>query len=164
MILLFQLLAQGILLLSELLSHFAVFLPFFLFLSYSLKGMVAVMLPGTVFTLGIKNYPPARAMVDEGCAVALASDFNPGSSPIMSMPLIMAIACTQLRLTPAESLVAATLNAAWALGRQHEVGSLAPGKMADFVILDGDDYRLVPYRAGHNPVASVFLGGRKIIA
>ncbi len=125
---------------------------------------VAVMLPGTVFTLGLKNYAPARGMVDEGCAVALASDFNPGSCPIMAMPLIMAIACTQMRLTPAESLIGSTLNAAWALGRQDEVGSLAPGKMADFVILDGDDYRLVPYRAGHNPVASVFLGGQKINA
>lgn len=125
---------------------------------------VAVMLPGTVFTLGLKSYAPARAMVDEGCAVALASDFNPGSCPIMSMPLIMAIACTQMRLTPAESLVGATLNAAWALGRQQDVGSLAPGKMADFVILDGNDYRLVPYRAGHNPVAAVFQGGKEINA
>ncbi len=125
---------------------------------------VAVMLPGTVFTLGLKGYAPARDMVDEGCAVALASDFNPGSCPILSMPLIMAISCTQMRLTPAESLVGATLNAAWALGRQDEVGSLAPGKMADFVILDGSDYRLVPYRAGHNPVRSVFLGGHKINA
>ncbi len=125
---------------------------------------VAVMLPGTVFTLGLKNYAPARAMVDEGCAVALASDFNPGSCPILSMPLIMAIACTQMRLTPAESLVAATLNAAWALGQQQNVGSLAPGKMADFVVLDGNDYRLIPYRAGHNPAASVFQGGKEISA
>jgi imidazolonepropionase len=78
------------------------------------------------------------------------------------MPLIMAIACTQMRLTPAESLVGATLNAAWALGKAAEVGSLAPGKMADFSILDGPDYRLVPYRAGHNPVASVFLAGQEI--
>jgi imidazolonepropionase len=125
---------------------------------------VAVMLPGTVFSLGLKSYAPARQMVDEGCAVALASDFNPGSCPIMSMPLIMAIACTQMRLTPAESLVGATLNAAWALGRQGEVGSLAPGKWADFLILDGDDYRLIPYRAGHNPVAAVFAGGEEISA
>jgi len=125
---------------------------------------VAVMLPGTVFTLGLKGYAPARGMLDEGCALALATDFNPGSSPILSMPLIMAISCTQMRLTPAESLVAATLNAAWALGRQSEVGSLAPGKWADFLVLDGDDYRLVAYRAGHNPVSSVFLGGQKINA
>ncbi|MBE0565282.1 MAG: imidazolonepropionase, partial [Krumholzibacteria bacterium] len=123
---------------------------------------VATFLPGTVFTLGLDHWPPARAMIDEGCAVALATDFNPGSCPILSMPLITAIACTQLRMLPAETLVAATLNAAWALGRQDEVGSLAPGKLADFVILDGDDHRLVPYRAGHNPVLRVFAGGREV--
>jgi imidazolonepropionase len=125
---------------------------------------VAVMLPGTVFTLGLKTYAPAREMIDEGCALALASDFNPGSSPILAMPLIMAIACTQMRLTPGEALVAATLNAAWALGVAEEVGSLAPGRRGDFVILDGPDHRLIPYRAGHNPAARVFVGGRDISA
>jgi imidazolonepropionase len=124
---------------------------------------VAVMLPGTVFTLGLDRYAPGRGMIDQGCALALASDFNPGSCPILSLPLIMAIACTQMRLTPAESLVGATLNAAWALGKASQVGSLAPGKKADFLILDGSDYRLIPYRAGHNPVVSVFLEGQKII-
>ena len=126
------------------------------------SATVAVMLPGTVFSLGLDHYAPGRGMIDQGCAVALASDFNPGSSPICSMPLIMSIACTQMRLTPAESLVGATLNAAWALGKAADVGSLAPGKMADFLVLDGPDYRLVPYRAGHNPIGSVFLGGQKI--
>jgi imidazolonepropionase len=120
---------------------------------------VATFLPGTVFTLGLKSYAPARGMVDQGCAVALASDFNPGSCPILSMPLIMAIACTQMRLTPAEALVASTLNSAWALGLQDEVGSLAPGMRADLVVLDGPDHRLIPYRAGHNPVASVTREG-----
>jgi len=124
---------------------------------------VAVLLPGTVFTLGLRHYAPARAMIDEGCAAALASDFNPGSCPILAMPLIQAIACTQMRLTPAEALVACTLNAAWALGRQAVAGSLAPGKRADFVILDGDDYRLIPYRAAHNPVAGVFVGGQEFM-
>ncbi len=124
---------------------------------------VAVLLPGTVFTLGLKSYAPARAMVDDGCAVALATDFNPGSCPILAMPLVLAIACTQMRLTPAEALVGATLNAAWALGRQQVCGSLAPGKRADFVLLDGPDYRLVPYRAAHNPVAGVFVGGQEIM-
>ena len=123
---------------------------------------VAVFLPGTVFTLGLKDYAPAREMIGAGCAVALASDFNPGSCPISSLPLIMAIACTQMRLSPAESLAAVTLNAAWALGLQEELGSLTPGKRADFLVLDGTDFRLVPYRAGHNPVAETYLGGRKI--
>lgn len=124
---------------------------------------VAVLLPGTVFTLGLRQYAPARDMVADGCAVALASDFNPGSCPILAMPLVMSIACSQMRLTPAEALVGATLNAAWALGRQAVAGSLAPGKRADFVILDGNDFRLVPYRAAHNPVAGVFVGGQEII-
>ena len=126
------------------------------------SSTVAVMLPGTVFSLGLKSYAPGREMIDQGCALALATDFNPGSSPILSMPLIMAIACTQMRFLPAESLVAATLNASWALGKQDEIGSLAPGKAADFLILDGDDYRLIPYRAGHNPVKTVCLGGQKV--
>jgi len=123
------------------------------------SSTVAVMLPGTVFTLGLKNYAPGREMIDQGCAVALASDFNPGSCPILSLPLIQSIACTQMRFTPAESLMGCTLNAAWALGLEKEVGSISCGKRADFLILDGNDYRLVPYRAGHNPVAVTFLGG-----
>ncbi len=125
---------------------------------------VATMLPGTVFTLGLKEYAPARGMIDQGCALALASDFNPGSCPISSMPLIMAIACTQMRLTPAEALVGATLNSAFALGLQDEVGSLAPGRKADLLLLDGPDYRLIPYHAGHNPVTKVLVGGREVIA
>ncbi len=124
------------------------------------SATVAVLLPGTVFTLGLDRYAPARDLIADGAAVALASDFNPGSCPILSLPLIMAIACTQMRLTPAEALVCCTLNAAWALGRQGEVGSLAPGKRADFLVLDCDDYRLIPYLAGHNPVAAVYLDGR----
>ncbi len=123
---------------------------------------VAVLLPGTVFSLGLPRYAPARELLADGVAVALATDFNPGSCPILSMPLIMAIACTQMRLTPAESLVAGTLNAAWALGLQDEVGSLAPGKCADFLILDAEDYRLIPYHAGHNPVAAAFRNGQRV--
>ena len=108
------------------------------------------------------GYAPAREMIDQGCALALATDFNPGSSPILSMPLIMAIACTQMRLTPAESLVGATLNAAWALGRQDEVGSLAPGKWADFLILD---WPMTTVWCPTGPATirwhAVFLGGRE---
>jgi imidazolonepropionase len=124
---------------------------------------VAVLLPGTVFTLGLQHYAPARELIAAGAAVALATDFNPGSCPILSPPLIQAIACTQMRLSPAEALVATTLNAAWALGRQGTVGSLAPGKQADFLVLDGDDYRLIPYHAGRNPVRRVFQNGRQTV-
>ncbi|MCP4573132.1 MAG: imidazolonepropionase [bacterium] len=125
---------------------------------------VAVLLPGTVFTLGLDHYAPARKMIDAGCALALATDFNPGSCPILSVPLIQAIACTQMRLTPAEALVASTRNPAFALDMAHAVGSLAPHQTADFLILDGDDHRLVPYRAGHNPVRAVFSGGKKVFS
>jgi len=125
---------------------------------------VAVLLPGTVFSLGLRGYAPARAMIAAGVAVALATDFNPGSCPIASVPLIQSIACTQMRLTPAEALAACTVNAAWALGLQDEVGSLAPGRAADFLVLDVDDFRLVPYHAGRNPVREVWRDGRRLVA
>ncbi len=124
---------------------------------------VAVLLPGTVFSLGIRDYAPAREMIEAGCALALATDYNPGSSPVPSMPLVQSIACTQMKMSPAEALVACTLNSAWALGLADEVGSLAPGKAADFLILDADDYRLVPYHAGLNPVAEVWKDGRRLL-
>ncbi|MBC8425789.1 imidazolonepropionase [bacterium] len=124
---------------------------------------VAVLLPGTVFTLGLRDYAPAREMIAAGAAVALATDYNPGSSPISSVPLVMAIACTQMRLSPAEALAATTDNAAWALGLGGEVGVLAPGRPADFLVLDVDDYRLVPYHAGRNPVRAVFRDGKRVV-
>lgn len=123
---------------------------------------VATLLPGTVFSLGLNHYAPARRLIDAGCAVALATDFNPGSSPLASVPLIQSIACSQMKLSPAEALVASTLNAAWSLGLASEVGSLAPGKAADFLILRGDDFRLVPYYGGVDMVAAVFWGGRRV--
>jgi len=123
------------------------------------SATVAVLLPGTVFTLGLQTYAPAREMIEAGVAVALATDFNPGSSPILSLPLVMAIACTQMRLSPAEALVAATCNAAWALRRGERTGTLAPGQEANILLLDLDHYRQIPYFAGHNPVrAAVRLG------
>ncbi len=131
-------------------------------LALAASRTVATLLPGTVFTLGIGRYAPARRMVEAGCAVALATDFNPGSCPIDSVPLIQSIACSQMKLTPGEALVATTLNAAWALGLAHAVGSLAPGKAADFVIIRGDDHRLVPYHGGVDMVAAVYQGGRRV--
>jgi imidazolonepropionase len=123
---------------------------------------VATFLPGTVFTLGLASYAPARTMIDAGCAIALASDFNPGSCPIGSIPLIQSIACSQMKLVPCEALVATTLNSAWALGEAAEVGSLAPGKLADFVVLAGADHRLVPYHGGVRMVDMVYREGRRV--
>ena len=96
--------------------------------------MQPVLLPGSVYSIGSRHYPPARAMIDAGLAVVLATDFNPGSSPIASMPVVMSLACTQMKMTPAETITAATINAAYSLTLGREVGSLETGKSADFVI------------------------------
>lgn len=120
---------------------------------------IGVLLPGTSFGLPSLHFAPAREMVDNGMAVALATDFNPGSSPSESMPMMISIATSHMRLSPAEAIAAATYNAAFVVCREGEVGSLEPGKRADFLILDCDDYREVPYRFGTNPVRRVFIQG-----
>lgn len=120
---------------------------------------VATLLPGTTFGLGKQDYAPARAWIAAGAAVALATDLNPGTAPCPSMPFIMALAARYLRMTPAECLVAGTLNGAHALGMGHRVGSLAPGYEADFLILATPDERDLSYRFGENLVAAVFKGG-----
>jgi len=125
-------------------------------------GVQPVLLPGSVFALGLARYPDARAMLDAGLDVVLATDFNPGSSPIASMPLILALACTQMKMTPAEAIVAATRNAARSLGRERDIGSLEPGKLADFVIYDCADYRENVYWMGAPLVSDVFIGGRNL--
>jgi imidazolonepropionase len=125
-------------------------------------GVQPVLLPGSVFALGFHHYPAARAMIDAGLAVVLATDFNPGSSPTPSMPLILFLACTQMKMTPAEAIAAATINAARSLGRGSRVGSLEPGKLADFVIHDCADYREVVYWVGAPTVADVWIGGRNL--
>jgi len=107
-----------------------------------------VLLPGSVYALGSSRYPAAREMIDAGLAVVLASDFNPGSSPTPSMPMVLSLACTQMKMTPAEAITAATINAAYSLGRGGEIGSLEKGKRADFVIHDVSDYRELPYWFG----------------
>ncbi len=121
---------------------------------------VAVSLPCTPFGLGHHDYTPARALLDAGAALALASDCNPGTAWNESIPFVIALACRYLRLTPQEALVAATLNAACALGLGGEVGSLMPGYAADVLILDAPDYRHLGYRFGANPVAMVIKAGR----
>lgn len=122
-------------------------------------GVQPVLLPGSVYALGSRRYPDARAMIEAGLAVVLATDFNPGSSPTPSMPMILSLASTQMKMTPAESITAATINAAYSLQRGAEIGSLEPGKRADFVIHDCTDHRELGYFFGVPPAATVYIGG-----
>jgi imidazolonepropionase len=108
----------------------------------------ATLLPGCDFHLGWKQYAPARKLIEAGTIVALATDYNPGTSPTVSMPMILSLACTQLRMTPAEAISAATINAAYALRRHKTVGSLEPGKQADLAVFEVEDYREIPYYFG----------------
>lgn len=126
-------------------------------------GVVPVLLPASVFLLGLTKYPDARGMIDAGLPVVLATDFNPGSSPCPSMAMVTSLACTQMHMSPGEALSAATINAAHALGVGEEVGSLEAGKRADLVVHDADDYRELPYWAGRNTVRQVFIGGKRVL-
>ena len=123
------------------------------------SNVTGVLLPASALVLG-RPPPPARALVDAGAAIALATDFNPGSAFCESLPLVCALACTQLRLAPAEALAACTVNAAHVLGRADRLGRLAPGHTADCVLLDAPDWRYVAYHLGHDHVALVLAGGR----
>jgi imidazolonepropionase len=118
-----------------------------------------VLLPGSVYALGLQHYPRAREMIDAGLSVVLATDFNPGSSPITSMPMILSLACTQMKMSPAEALVAATINAAASLGRADTIGSLQPGKVANFSIFDCSDYRELAYWIGIPLAKAVYVRG-----
>jgi imidazolonepropionase len=122
-------------------------------------GVQPVLLPGSVYALGSTRYPAAREMIDAGLAVVLATDFNPGSSPTPSMPMVLSLASTHMKMKPAESITAATINAAYSLGRGGEIGSLEPGKRADFVIHDAGDYRELAYFFGIEHALSVYSGG-----
>lgn len=124
-------------------------------------GTIAVLLPGTALFLGLP-YARARRMVDLGVPIALGSDFNPGTSPTWSMPMIIALACLGMRLTPAEAIAAATINAAHAIAAAEEVGSLERGKAADAVVLDLADYRHLPMHFGVNPVHTVVKRGQVV--
>jgi imidazolonepropionase len=121
---------------------------------------VATLLPGCDFHLGLKQYAPARDLIDEGAIVALATDYNPGTSPTVSMPMILSLACTQLRMTPAEAITAATINSAYSLGRDKHIGSLEVGKLADISIFDVDDYREIPYYFGMNTCHTTIKRGQ----
>jgi len=122
---------------------------------------VAVLLPTSTLFLG-SSPPDVRALLDAGAAVAIATDFNPGTSPVLSMPEAIATACSLYGLRPLEALAAATVNASAALGLAPERGTLSPGGPADLVVLDGDAFRLVPYRPGHNPVVRTFVDGERV--
>jgi len=128
----------------------------------ALKGasVQPVLLPGSVYALGSKQYPAVREMIDAGLAVVIATDFNPGSSPTPSMPMVLSVACTQMKMTPAEAITAATINAAYSLGRGDEIGSLEKGKRADFVIHDCEDYRELAYFFGIEHASHVFVAGK----
>lgn len=127
-------------------------------------GMIAVLLPGTPFGLGQHEYANARAMIAAGLPVALGTDLNPGTCYCESMPFIMALACRFMKMTPAEVIVASTVNAAHAIGRGLELGRLQPGFAADLVILDVDDYRHLAYRFGTNLVQTVIKRGKVVFA
>lgn len=121
-----------------------------------------VLLPGSVYALGHERYPLARAMVEAGLAIVLATDFNPGSSPTTSMPMVMSLACTHMGLSPAEALTAVTINAAYSINRGAKLGSLELGKQADFTIFDSNDYREIPYYFGIPLVKAVYKKGRQV--
>lgn len=126
-------------------------------------GVQPVLLPGSVFALGRTQYPPARRMVEAGLAIVLATDFNPGSSPVPSMPFMLSLACVEMRLSPAEALSAATINAGYSVGLGDQVGSLEAGKQADFVIHEFTDYRELAYFIAAPARPRVFIGGREVM-
>jgi imidazolonepropionase len=126
-------------------------------------GTQPVLLPGSVFALRRTQYPPARKMIEAGLAIVLATDFNPGSSPVPSMPFMLSLACLEMRLSPAEALTAATINAAHSLGLGDQIGSLEAGKQADFVIHEFTDYRELAYFIAAPMRPRVFIAGKEVL-
>ncbi len=126
-------------------------------------GVQPVLLPGSVYALGHVRYPKARAMIEAGLAVVLATDLNPGSSPTASIPMVLSLAATQMKMTPAEGVSATTINAAYSLGRGEKIGSLEAGKRANFSIFDCADYREIAYWFGVPQTHSVYVRGSRVI-
>ena len=126
-------------------------------------GVLPVLLPGSVYALGLTRYPKARAMIEAGLAVVLATDFNPGSSPTPSIPMVLSLAATQMKMTPAEGVTATTINAAYSLNRGDKIGSLEVGKRADFAIFECADYREIAYWFGTPQVQSVYVRGERAV-
>ena len=123
------------------------------------KKTIGVLLPGVPFHLMTNRYAPARKLIEAGVPIALATDFNPGSCPTLSMQMIIALACRQMKLTPAEAISAATINAAYALDRGDKVGSIEVGKGADIIVLDIPHHQQLPYWFGVNLVGRVVKNG-----
>ncbi|MEY2488638.1 MAG: imidazolonepropionase [Verrucomicrobiota bacterium] len=121
-----------------------------------------VLLPGSVYALGKTRYPRAREMIEAGLAVVLATDFNPGSSPTPSMQMVLSLAATQMKMTPAEGVTAATINAAYSLNRGEKIGSLEAGKVANFALYDCADYRELAYYFGVPQTHSVYVRGEQV--
>jgi imidazolonepropionase len=126
-------------------------------------GVQPVLLPGSVYALGSTAYPRAREMLDAGLAVVLATDFNPGSSPTPSMPMILSLACMQMKMSPAKAITASTINAAYTLNRGDKIGSLERGKLANFSIFDCEDYRELAYWFGIPQTHSVYVRGERVV-
>jgi imidazolonepropionase len=114
------------------------------------SDVVATLLPGCCFHLGLRKYPPARELIKAGAAIALATDYNPGTSPTLNMQMVLSLACTQLRMSPAEAIAATTINPAYSLRRHKHIGSIEVGKYADLAVFDVADYREIPYYFGVN--------------
>jgi imidazolonepropionase len=125
---------------------------------------VATLVPGANYFLGLEKYPPARKLISGGVAVALATDYNPGSSPTASMPFVLSIACTHMRMSPAEAIAAATINGAWALSVQNRKGSIEAGKDADLAVFEVKDYREIAYWFASNRCAMTVLNGMVRVA
>jgi imidazolonepropionase len=121
--------------------------------------VIATFVPGANYFLGLTRYPNARRFIESGVAVALATDYNPGSSPTLSMAMAMSMACTQMKMSPAEAIAAATINGAWALRLAGCKGSVEPGKDADLAVFDVNDYREIPYWFGTNRCALTIMNG-----
>jgi len=123
------------------------------------SNTVVTLVPGANYFLGLEKYPPARKLIDAGVPVALATDYNPGSSPTASMPFVLSLACTHMKMSPAEAIAAGTINGAWALRLQDRKGSIEPGKDADLAVFEAGDYREIPYWVASNRCAFTVLNG-----
>ncbi|HEX9916400.1 MAG TPA: imidazolonepropionase [candidate division Zixibacteria bacterium] len=124
------------------------------------RGVIGVLLPGATFGLGLKKYAPARKMIENNLPIAISTDFNPGSSMSESMPMMMSLSCLMMKLTPAEAIVASTINPAYALNMENQIGSIEPGKKADLVIWEVKNYKEIPYHYGINLVEKIIKNGK----